>query len=163
MTASKIAASHKSAPAPVVRDAITLLKADHEAMRHLFADYETARSVADKTALVAEICTALSVHAQIEEEIFYPAVTAALKDEPLAPEARAAQVDVKGLIAQLKRAEPGGEICDARVKLLSDYVKRHVKEEQAGMFHKARASSLDMVKLGVRMAARKHRLLAHAA
>ena len=161
MTTSKSTAPQKTAPAP--KDAIAMLKADHEAVSHLFAEYEKTRSVANKKALVAEICTALSVHAQIEEEIFYPAVKAALKDKLLVPEAKVEHGGVKDLIAQLKGAEPDGEMYDAKVKVLSEYVKHHVKEEQDEMFSKVKASSLDMVEIGARMAARKQELLAQAA
>ncbi|MDC8773062.1 hemerythrin domain-containing protein [Roseateles albus] len=141
-------------------DAIALLKADHEAVSQLFAEYENTRAVKAKKALVAEICTALSVHAQIEEEIFYPEFKAALKDKLLVPEATIEHAGVKGLIAELRGAEPDGEIYDAKVKVLSEYVKHHVKEEQNEMFPKAKASSLDMAELGARMAARKVDLLA---
>ncbi|MDT8999484.1 hemerythrin domain-containing protein [Paucibacter sp. APW11] len=144
-------------------DAIGLLKADHEAVSQLFADYEKARSVQSKKSLVAEICTALSVHAQIEEEIFYPAVKAALKDKLLVPEATVEHAGVKNLIAQLKGAEPDGENYDAKVKVLSEYVMHHVKEEQTEMFPKVKASSLDTAELGARMAARKSDLLEQAA
>ena len=85
MTPSKTAATDKGRAAP--KDAIALLKADHEAVNQLFAEYEKTRSVSTKKSLVAEICNALSVHAQIEEEIFYPAVKTALKDKLLVPEA----------------------------------------------------------------------------
>ena len=132
-------------------------------MSQLFADYEKTRSVPNKKALVAQICTALSVHAQIEEEIFYPAVKAALKDKLLVPEASVEHAGVKDLIAQLKGVEPDGEMYDARVKVLSEYVKHHVKEEQNEMFPKAKASSLDIVELGARMAARKDDLMDQAA
>ena len=161
MTATKTAAPHKTPPAP--KDAIALLKADHEAVSQLFAEYEKTRSVPNKKALVAEICTALSVHAQIEEEIFYPAVKTALKDKLLVPEATVEHAGVKDLIAQLKGVEPDGEMYDAKVKVLSEYVKHHVKEEQTEMFTKARATSLDMVELGAQMAARKKELRAQAA
>ena len=162
MTATKpTTAPHKAPPAS--KDAIALLKADHEAVSHLFAEYEKTRSAANKKALVADICTALGVHAQIEEEIFYPAVKAALKDKLLVPEASVEHAGVKDLIAQLEGVEPDGEMYDAKVKVLSEYVKHHVKEEQAEMFPKAKASSLDMVELGARMAARKDELLAQAA
>ena len=161
MTTPKTAAAPKTQPAP--KDAIALLKADHEAVSQLFADYEKTRSVPNKKALVAQICTALSVHAQIEEEIFYPAVKAALKDKLLVPEASVEHAGVKDLIAQLKGVEPDGEMYDARVKVLSEYVKHHVKEEQNEMFPKARASSLDIVELGARMAARKDDLMDQAA
>lgn len=161
MTATKTAALEKSKPAP--KDAIALLKADHEAVSQLFAEYETTRSVANKKALVAQICTALSVHAQIEEEIFYPAVKTALKDKLLVPEATVEHAGVKGLIAQIEGVEPDGEMYDAKVQVLSEYVKHHVKEEQTEMFTKAKASSIDMVELGARMAARKNELMARAA
>ena len=160
-TTTKTAASDHAKPAP--KDAIALLKADHEAVSQLFAEYEKTRSVPNKKALVAQICTALSVHAQIEEEIFYPAVKAALKDKLLVPEASVEHAGVKDLIAQLKGVEPDGEMYDARVKVLSEYVKHHVKEEQNEMFPKARASSLDIVELGARMAARKDDLMDQAA
>ena len=149
-----------TAPAP--KDAIALLKADHQAVSDMFAEYEKTRSVPKKKALVADICTALSVHAQIEEEIFYPAVKAALKDKLLVPEATVEHSGVKDLIAQLEGVEPDGELYDAKVKVLSEYVKHHVKEEQTEMFPKAKASSLDMIELGARMAARKGELLAQA-
>ena len=161
MTATKTVSPEKAKPAP--KDAIALLKADHEAVSQLFAEYEKTRSVPNKKTLVAEICTALSVHAQIEEEIFYPAVKTALKDKLLVPEATVEHASVKDLIAQLEGIEPDGEMYDAKVKVLSEYVKHHVKEEQNEMFTKAKASSLDMVELGALMAARKDELLAQAA
>lgn len=160
-TTAKPADSDKAKPAR--KDAIALLKADHEAVSQLFAEYEKTRSTSNKKALVAEICTSLTVHAQIEEEIFYPAVRAALKDKLLVPEATIEHAGVKDLIAQIKDVEPDGEMYDARVKVLSEYVKHHVKEEQTEMFTKAKASSLDMAELGARMAVRKDELLARAA
>lgn len=161
MTSSKApvksTASDKAKPA--AKDAIALLKGDHEAVSQLFAEYEKTRSVPNKKALVAEICAALTVHAQIEEEIFYPAVKAALKDKLLVPEATVEHAGLKDLIAQLEGVEPGGEMYDAKVKVLSEYVKHHVKEEQTEMFPKAKASSLDMAELGAQMAARKGELM----
>ena len=161
MTAAKTAAPNH--PVPAAKDAVALLKADHEAVSQLFAEYEKTRSVPNKKALVAKICTALSVHAQIEEEIFYPAVKAALKDKLLVPEAAVEHAGVKDLIAQLKGLEPDGEMYDAKVKVLSEYVKHHVKEEQNEMFPKARASSIDMAELGARMVARNDDLMDQAA
>lgn len=142
------------------KDAIALLRTDHETVSGLFADYEKTSSNAKKKALVAEICSALSVHAKIEEEIFYPTVKAALKDKLLVPEATIEHGSIKDLIAQLEGLEPDGEMYDAKVQVLSEYVKHHVKEEQNEMFPKAKATSLDMVELGARMAARKADLLA---
>jgi hemerythrin superfamily protein len=162
MTATKTASATAAKTKPAPKDAIALLKADHEAVSQLFAEYEKTRSGPNKKALVAEICTALSVHAQIEEEIFYPAVKAALKDAELVPEATVEHAGVKDLIAQLEGIEPDGEMYDAKVKVLSEYVKHHVKEEQNEMFTKAKATSIDLAELGARMAARKDELMAQA-
>lgn len=157
MTTTRTAAPKR---APAAKDAIALLKADHSAVNLLFAEYEKTRSPSKKKALVSEICTELSVHAQLEEEIFYPAVKAALKDKLLVPEATVEHASVKDLVAQLEGAEPGGEMYDARVKVLAEYVKHHVKEEQNEMFPQAKAASIDLVELGASLAARKSELLA---
>lgn len=133
--------------------------ADHQAVSALFADYEKTDS-GKKKSLVAEICSTLSVHAQIEEEIFYPAVKAVLKDKVMVAEATIEHGSIKDLIAQLEGVEPDGEMYDAKVKVLSEYVKHHVKEEQTEMFPKVNASSMDLGELGARMAARKLDLLA---
>ena len=162
MIISKTVSPEKKAKS-AAKDAIALLKADHEAVSQLFVDYEKTRAASKKKALVAQICTALSVHTQIEEEIFYPGVKAALKDKLLVPEATVEHAGVKDLIAQLEGIDPDGEMYDAKVKVLSEYVKHHVKEEQNEMFPKVKASSLDLVELGARMAARKDELLAQAA
>jgi len=164
MTPNRKRSSRVSTPAPAsAPDALSLLRADHKSVANLFAEYEKTRSIARKKALVADICLALSVHAQIEEEIFYPAVRAALKDRSLVPEATVEHAGVKDLIAQLKGVEPDGDMYDAKVKVLSEYVKHHVKEEQTEMFPKIRASLLDMMELGARMTARKNILLVQAA
>lgn len=161
MTATRTAGTDRTKTA--AKDAIALLEADHAAVSQLFAEYEKTRSGANRKALVAEICTALSVHAQIEEELFYPAVKAVLKDRLMVPEATVEHASVKNLIVQLEGVEPDGEMYDAKVKVLSEYVKHHVKEEHEEMFTKAKASSIDLVELGARMAARKDELLAQAA
>ena len=156
-TVTNTSATSKNA---ATKDAIALLRADHKEVSDLFADYEKTSSNAKKKALVAKICSELSVHTQIEEEIFYPAITTALKDKLLVPEATIEHGGIKDLIAQLEGAEPDGEMYDAKVKVLSEYVEHHVKEEQTGMFQKAKTTSLDLVELGARMAARKADLLA---
>lgn len=157
-TTTKTTTKPKASETP--KDAIALLRADHGAVSALFEEYETAKSSKQKKALVAEICIELSVHTQIEEEIFYPAIKAALKDKLLVPEATVEHAGVKDLIAQIEGIEPDGEMYDAKVQVLSEYVKHHVKEEQNEMFPKAKTTSLDMLELGVRMAARKAELLA---
>ena len=142
------------------KEATALLRADHKAVSELFSAYENPRSPAKKMQLVSKICTELSVHAQVEEEIFYPAVKAALKDKVLIPEAVVEQATMKDLMAQVEGVTPDGELFDAKVKVLSEYVKHHVKEEHTEMFPKARKTGLDMLALGGQMAARKAELMA---
>ena len=145
------------------QDAIALLRADHKVVSELFDEYEKSRSTSKKQQLVAKICTELTVHAQVEEEIFYPAVKVALKDKELIPEATVEHATVKDLIAQVEGVEPDGEMFDAKIKVLSEYIKHHVKEEQNEMFPKAKGTSLDMAELGAQMAKRKAELLAQRA
>jgi len=166
-TASKKAAATKSATArrssaksAAGPDAIALLRADHKHVSDLYEQYEHTRSPAKKKAIVASICLELSVHAQVEEEIFYPAVKAALKDKEMIPEAQVEHATLKELIAQVKDKEPDGEMFDAKIKVMSEYTKHHVKEEQTEMFPKARKTKLDMNELGARLAARKEELKA---
>lgn len=137
-----------------------MLRADHKRVADLFADYEKTSSTAKKKDIVSTICTELSVHAQVEEEIFYPAVKQALKDRELVPEATIEHATLKDLIAQVEGIEPDGEMFDAKIKVLSEYVKHHVKEEHTEMFPKAKKTQLDMRALGAQMAARKGELLA---
>lgn len=142
------------------KDAIALLKADHEKVSGLFKEFEKADSSKKKKALVAEICAELTVHAQIEEEIFYPAFKAATKDKTLVPEATVEHSTLKDLIAQIEGAESDSELYDAKVMVLAEYVDHHVKEEQNEMFPKAKSASLDLGELGARMASRKAELVA---
>ncbi len=143
------------------KDATALLRADHKEVNDLFDEYETLRSATKKKEIVSKICTALTVHAQIEEEIFYPAVKQALKDKELIPEASVEHATLKSLIAQIEGVEPDGEMFDAKVKVLGEYVKHHVKEEQNEIFPKAKeASKLDLVELGAQLMERKEELMA---
>jgi hemerythrin superfamily protein len=143
--------------------ATALLRADHKHVDELFKQFEKAKEDSEKEQIVAEICTELSVHAEVEEELFYPTVKAALDDHELVPEAIVEHQALKDLIAQVKDAEPDGEMYDAKVKVLGEYVKHHVKEEQDEMFPKAEKSDVDMLDLGERIKARKEELLASGA
>jgi Hemerythrin HHE cation binding domain len=161
MIATQFLAPARAQPEP--EDAIALLSTHHEAVRRMFAEYEAIRSAPVKRALVAEICTALSVHVQIKEEIFYPEVKSALRDSAPVREATAVGAGVKGLIAHLQGLEPHGASYDAKVRVLADFVRHRVQAERDDMFPRARASSADLIDLGARMAARKDDLLARAA
>jgi hemerythrin superfamily protein len=151
----------KTAPStkPKSQEALTLLRADHKLVSSLFEQYESARSATKKKALVAQICLELTVHAQIEEEIFYPQVKEALKDKELVPEAIVEHATLKDLIAQIEDVEPDGEMYDAKVKVLSEYVKHHVKEEQNELFPKVKESKIDLTALGEALLQRKEELL----
>jgi len=144
------------------KDATAMLKADHKLVSGLFDEFEQTKSAARKTSIVARICKELTVHAQIEEEIFYPAVKAALKDKKLVPEATVEHAAVKDLIAEVEGRAPSGEMYDARVKVMSEFVKHHVKEEEKEMFPKVRKTKLDLQALGAQMAARKEELMGSA-
>ena len=146
--------------APKGPDATALLRADHKLVSELFAAYAKTRATSKKKKLVDQICTELTIHAQVEEEIFYPAFKQSLKDKELVPEATIEHGTVKALIAQVEGVEPDGEMFDAKIKVLAEYVKHHVKEEQNEMFPKAKSSKLDLAELGARIAARKEELLA---
>lgn len=153
----------QSATATKSQDATTLLRADHKLVSGLFESYEKASTKAMKKKLVSEICMELSVHAQVEEEIFYPAVKQALKDHELIPEGTVEHDTLRALMAQLEGVEPDGEMFDAKIKVLCEYVEHHVKEEQNEMFPKAKATTLDMMALGDKIAARKQALIAEKA
>ena len=152
----------KKAPAKKAasKDATAMLKADHRLVAGLFEDFEKSRSDKRKMDIVAQICKELTVHAQIEEEIFYPAVKAELEDHELIPEATVEHAAVKDLIAAVQGKTPFGEMYDAKVKVMGEYVKHHVKEEQTQMFPKAKKSGLDLRELGRRMQERKKELMA---
>ncbi len=140
------------------KDAITLLRADHKLVSTLFTEYEKTRAISKKKSLASKICAELTIHAQVEEEIFYPAVKKALKDKELVPEALVEHATLKDLISQIEDAEPDGEMFDAKMKVLSEYVKHHVKEEQNEIFPQAKLSKLDLDELADKITARKEEL-----
>lgn len=142
------------------KTALDLLKADHKRVTELFSEFEEAQGESQKRKLAAEICKALTVHAQVEEEMFYPDVKAALKDKELVPEATVEHATIKNLVAQIEEDKEGGEMFEAKVKVLSEYVKHHVKEEESEMFPKIKQASLDLVEMGSRISERLESLRA---
>ena len=143
-------------------DAIKLLKSDHEEVDALFKDYESKKEDAkpsDKQKLAMQICRALTVHATIEEEIFYPAVRRLDADiQDLVEEAAVEHQSLKDIIGRLEAAPPTDPLYDAGVKVLSEYVKHHVKEEENELFPKVRSSDIDLDALGEKLLARKAEL-----
>jgi hemerythrin superfamily protein len=154
--------SSRSAP-PMDTDVIDLLSEDHRKVEELFEDYESTKDEADdeaKAALVATICLELTVHATVEEEIFYPAARGALEEEDadMLDEAEVEHASVKVLIADLADMQPSDPLYDAKVKVLSEYVKHHVQEEEGEIFPSVRESELDLAALGEEIATRKQEL-----
>jgi hemerythrin superfamily protein len=147
-------------------DACSLLDADHRKVKKMFGEYETltkskAASAGQKRRdLANEICRELTVHAQIEEQIFYPALRQAIKSTDLLDEAEVEHATVKDLIAQLESASGVDEMFDAKVKVLGEYIDHHVKEERNEIFVQARAArGLDLVAMREQLAARKEELM----
>jgi hypothetical protein len=142
-------------------DAIALLKADHRKVAEWFKAYEKTSSGTRKAKLAEQICTALKVHMLIEEGIFYPAFIKATKDKDMHHEAVVEHDGAKKLIAEIDASSPSDDYFDAKVKVLSELIKHHVKEEEqpGGMFAEARKSDMDLKDLGARMRARQKELM----
>ena len=131
-------------------DAVALLKADHRKVEDLFAKFKAAKGADRKQRLVTEICTELTIHTIIEEEIFYPACKGEV-EEDLLEESYVEHDGAKVLIAELEAGDPGEEFYDAKVTVLSEQIKHHVAEEERrseGLFAQARAAGLDLDDLG---------------
>jgi hemerythrin superfamily protein len=160
MEKSTRTAERRTRRASNAKDAIALLKADHRQVEKWFAAFKKSRAAGRKKTLAEQICNALKAHTTIEEEIFYPAFLAATEDEEIHHEAEVEHDGAKKLIAEIEGAGPDDEYFDARVKVLSEMIKHHVKEEEkpGGMFAEARKSGMDLDALGQRMKARKDQL-----
>jgi len=147
---------------PESTNAIDLLKRDHREVEELFSEFEKAKDDGERVAkqeLAARICTALTVHAQIEEEIFYPALRRRSKDaRELVNEAAVEHQSIKDIVGRLQSAPADDPLYDAGVKVLSEYVKHHVKEEENEIFPEAKSEDVDLDSLGLKMAQRKQQL-----
>ena len=143
------------------QDAIALLKQDHRTVADLFEQFEKASGDGRKQKLAEQICLELSVHAQIEEEIFYPACEGKV-DEDLLKESYVEHDGAKVLIAELISGGPKeDEYYDAKVKVLQEEIEHHVEEEEKrmeGLFAQAKKAGLDMDALGEQLALRKAEL-----
>ncbi|MDP3124256.1 MAG: hemerythrin domain-containing protein [Thiobacillus sp.] len=147
------------------KDACDLLDADHKAVKKMFTEFEAlieskGNTREKKRMLADKICRELTVHAQIEEEIFYPGIRPAIKDELMMSEAEVEHMSAKNLIAQIQEMEAGDVLFDAKVTVLGEYIDHHVKEERTEMFPKARASNVDLVKMRDALQSRKDELMA---
>lgn len=140
--------------------AVKLLKQDHRAVERALEEFESAAGE-EKQAIGQRICQLLTVHAQIEEELLYPAAREALssRDEHLVAEARVEHSSVKDLIGQIENHDEVDEEYEARVRVLGEYVQHHVGEEEKQLFPRLERSSLDLEELGERLEQRKGELM----
>lgn len=141
-------------------DAIKLLIADHRMVTELFDEFEKMKDKGDedeeaKQLLVETACAALTIHAQIEEEIFYPAARDAIDDMDLLDEAEVEHASAKQLISELSAMQPGDDLYDAKFTVLGEYVKHHIEEEEKELFAKVKKSDLDLDDLGDELMQRK--------
>lgn len=145
------------------QDAIALLTADHRKVEELFQQFEKAARDNRKRALAEEICMELTIHAMIEEEIFYPACAGKVEEADL-KEAYVEHDGAKVLIAEIEAGGPDDDFYDAKVKVLSEMIEHHVEEEEKrgeGIFAQAKRSDLDMDAIGTELGQRKETLLAN--
>ena len=173
-TTTKSAASKKRSSsssrrsrAPAARgsetNAVRLLTADHREVKALFQQYQELvdhdAEDEEKQPLAEHICALLTVHAQIEEEIFYPAAKEAIKEPDLVAEAAVEHASAKDLISQIEDSDPSEELYDAKVKVLGEYIEHHVKEEEGQLFPQTRRAKLDLEGVGKQLMQRKQALM----
>ena len=143
--------------------AIELLESDHRKVEALFDQYEEEKEGDEDTkrAISQRICGELTVHAQVEEELFYPWLRENLDEEDMemVEEATVEHASAKDLIAQIEAATAIDETYDAKVKVLSEYIKHHVKEEEEEIFPEVADMAEELDELGQEMAARKSELM----
>jgi hypothetical protein len=141
--------------------AIDLLEQDHREVEEWFDEYdELKEDDARKAELAQKICLALKVHAQIEEEIFYPQAREATKDNDLIDEAVVEHATVKNLIAEIESMEVGEDLYDAKIRVLGEMVKQHIKEEEEELFPELEPAKIDLEGFGKELAERKEELMA---
>jgi hemerythrin superfamily protein len=143
-------------------DAADLLEQDHREVEAIFDQFQHLDNNTEKRQLAAKICRALTVHTQIEEELIYPPARKELEEAGLVDEAEVEHTMAKHLITEIEDMSPRDSLFDAKVKVLGEYVKHHVHEEENKLFPKMRKANLDFYKLGKKLAARKIALLIEA-
>ena len=141
-------------------NAFELLEQDHREVEELFDEYDELKEDDNRKGELAEkICLSLKVHAQIEEEIFYPQAREATKDNDLIDEAVVEHATVKSLIGEIEAMEVGAELYDAKMRVLGEMVKHHIKEEEEELFPELEATQMDLDAVGKEIAERKEELM----
>ncbi len=141
-------------------DAIAMLVDDHKKVKTLFEQFEALsdRSQVNKKRVSDQICRELTVHTEIEEQLFYPAARGPVKDGDMMDEAIVEHASAKDLIAEIRDMDPGDDLYDAKIKVLSEQIEHHVGEEEKEMFPEVRKSKIDLVALGEQMGVLKEQL-----
>jgi hemerythrin superfamily protein len=160
-TKSRTAPRKAAGKSAAVPDAVALLQADHREVKGWFDEYEKTDSDARKAKLSTQICQALKVHTQIEEEIFYPVSREYLKgeDEEMVDEAVVEHASAKDLIAEIEAMRVGDDLYDAKVKVLGEMIDHHVQEEEKEYFPACKKTEMDLVAVGAKLKARKDELM----
>ena len=143
-------------------DAIKLLTEDHNKVKKMFKEFEKLSKKSDeegKEELATQICKELTVHAQLEEEIFYPAVREAIEDDDLMNEAMVEHASAKDLISQIQSMAASDPMYDAVVTVLGEYINHHIEEEQNEIFPRAQKSKMDLEEIGLEIVERKEALI----
>jgi hemerythrin superfamily protein len=158
---TRAAKSAAAAKAPKVEkmSAIELLEHDHREVEEYFEEFEDLEDESAKGELAQKICMALTVHTQIEEEIFYPAARKAIDDDDLLDESIVEHAGAKNLIAEIEDMAPGEDLFDAKVKVLGEMIRHHVEEEEEELFPEVESSDMDTDAVGAQMAKRKAELM----
>ena len=146
------------------KDATVFLQRDHTEVHRFFRQYDRLvkgnADVVERVELARQICTLVVIHAQIEEEIFYPAAREAGVEDSLMDEAEVEHDLAIYLAVKIEEMDPVDEPYDANVKVLGEYIDHHVQEEEGKMFPKCRKSGMDLAALATRLAERKAELMA---
>ena len=143
------------------RNAFDVLEEDHREVEEWFDEYDELKDSDEgrKGELAEKICLALKVHAQIEEEIFYPRAREATKDDDLLDEAIVEHATVKNMIAEIEEMDVGDELYDAKIRVLGEMVKRHIREEEEELFPELQSAKMDLDAVGKELAERKEELM----
>lgn len=155
--------SHRGASKSSSQDALHLLSDDHKKVIEMFEEFEQMKEEGDtddeaKQMLVELACTELTIHAQVEEELFYPAARDAIDDMDLLDEAEVEHASARQLISELAAMQPDDDLYDAKFTVLGEYVKHHIQEEEKQLFPKIKKSELDLAELGEEIRERKLQL-----
>ena len=146
---SPVKAPSRSTSKKAAKTVLDMLAEDHKKVQKMFKDFEKIQNDDQaKQQLVEKCCADLTIHARLEEELFYPALRDAIKQVDLINEAQVEHATAKQLIAELSAMQPDEELYDAKFTVLGEYVRHHIEEEEKEIFPKAKKAALDLEGMG---------------